>query len=427
MHCTAFGVCVRGLIREIKDSEKALEMAYAAVISLMQTIERLLSSSSLLSSPETVKSAYDKVKFLHKILTSEDSNNQVNSLSDLLQRNSLGVEISNNERVKAVEREIGEAACRLEDVLESAHVSHYFLKQSDQTLDGDQHLPSEVVKEEINFFIEKVEKIKAVLSNTSLPEEDDATYSSSRTHQFGIRKSKIFGFDSELVRLKDLLTDNSNRLEIVSVVGMGGIGKTTLTKEVYVDPSIVNYFERSVFVSVGPKYKMMEILQAILDQISPAIDKTHAGSDRDLAMYVHRGLKNRKYLIVLDDIWDTQVMDALISSFPDDENGSRIMLTTRIEEVAHCATLTTRGRCQPKTSCACRESRNHIVYRLGPARHGMLRGKYLHKVKFLNEKKVGIFFVNMCLLKGSCALPNLWNLESRLPRNAKDFLSQSLQ
>ncbi|KAL0364506.1 UNVERIFIED_CONTAM: Disease resistance protein RPP13 [Sesamum angustifolium] len=283
-------------------------MAYAAVISLMQTIERLLNLNSshdtpfLVSSPETINSADDEVKFLLKILASEDGNNQVNSLRNFLQRHSLGVEISNNERVKAVEREIGEAACRLEDVLESAHVSHHFLKQSDQTLDGDQHLPSEVVKEEINFFIEKVEKIKAVLSNTSLPEEDDATYSSSRTDHFGIRKSKIFGFDSELVKLKDLHTDNSNRLEIVSVVGMGGIGKTTLTKEVYVDPFIMNYFECSVFVSVGPKYKMIEIMLAILDQISPAIDKTHAGSQRELAMYVRRGLKNRKYLIVLEDI-----------------------------------------------------------------------------------------------------------------------------
>ncbi|KAL0285796.1 UNVERIFIED_CONTAM: putative late blight resistance proteinR1A-10 [Sesamum calycinum] len=374
-------------------------MAYAAVISLMQTIERLLNLNSshrtpfLVSSPETINSAYDEVKLLLKILTSEDGNNQVNSLRNFLQRHSLGVEISNNERVKAVETEIGEAACRLEDVLESAHVSHHFLEQS-ETLDGDQHLPSKVVKEEIDFFIEKVEKIKEQVRNsTSLPpEEHDATYSrsSSRTDHFGIRKSKIFGFDSELVKLKDLLTDNSNKLEIVSVVGMGGIGKTTLTKEVYVDPFIVNYFECSVFVSVGPKYKMIEILQAILDQISPAIDKTHAGSHRELAMYVRRGLKNRKYLIVLDDIWDTQVMGALISSFPDDENGSRIMLTTRIEDVAHFATMNKWEWPVSERSSPERESRDQIVLkvRTKATRHGMLgAGKYLHRVKFLNEKE----------------------------------------
>ncbi|KAK4427042.1 putative late blight resistance proteinR1A-10 [Sesamum alatum] len=373
-------------------------MAYAAVISLKQTIERLRNSSQipfLLSFPETIKSAYEEVQSLQKILTLEDSNSkEVNSLQEFLQRNSQGLESINRERVKAAGREIREAACRLEDVLESAHVSNHFLKQS-ETLYGDdeistlsQDMAAKDVKEEISFFIQTVEKIKEQLSSSLPPEKDDAAVVSSRSDHLGIKKTKIFGLDGDLIKLKDLLTgDHSNTLEIVSVVGMGGIGKTTLTKEVYLDPFIANYFECSAFVSLGPECHVIEILQGILDQISPATVKRPTKSLKRLAKYVSQGLKSRRYLIVLDDIWDTWIMDALISYFRDDENGSRIVLTTRNEEVAHCAT---RSNWTRQVSPPNLESQYQIVLRVRPkaTRHSMLgAGKYLHKMRFLNEEE----------------------------------------
>ncbi|KAL0335799.1 UNVERIFIED_CONTAM: putative late blight resistance proteinR1A-10 [Sesamum radiatum] len=83
-------------------------------------------------------------------------------------------------------------------------------------------------------------------------------------------------------------------------------------------------------------------------------------------------------------------MDALISSFPDDENGSRIMLTTRIEDVAHFATMNKWEWPVSERLSPDRESRDQIVLkvRTKATRHRMLgAGKYLHRVKFLNEKE----------------------------------------
>ncbi|KAK4427112.1 hypothetical protein Salat_1480100 [Sesamum alatum] len=104
--------------------------------------------------PEIIELAYEKVKSLQELFTLEEGNN--------------------NDRVKAVEREIREVACRLEDVLEQAHLSNdHFLSQS-QALVGDFAME---VKEEIIFFTEMVKKIKEELGNASLPEEDDIVVS----------------------------------------------------------------------------------------------------------------------------------------------------------------------------------------------------------------------------------------------------------
>ncbi|KAL0421732.1 UNVERIFIED_CONTAM: hypothetical protein Slati_3196100 [Sesamum latifolium] len=173
-------------------------MAYATLISLKQTIERLLSSSqipNLPPCPKTIQFAYEEVKSLQELFTSEDNN------------------IS--KRVNAWERQIIEAAFRLEDVLESAHVSNLFLPRS-ETLHGDDEMISfwRGVNEEIHFFTETVKKIKDQLSNSSLPEEDDAVVLSTMDHVGG-KKPTMFGLDNELSKLKDLLVrDESPSLVI---------------------------------------------------------------------------------------------------------------------------------------------------------------------------------------------------------------------
>ncbi|KAK4427077.1 hypothetical protein Salat_1476600 [Sesamum alatum] len=169
-------------------------MAYAALISLKLTIQRILKSSQIpipSSCPEIIELAYQNVKSLQELFTLEYGRN--------------------NERVKAVEKEIREASCRLEDVLESAHVSNqHFLSQS-ETVDGDEisYLASMKVEEEINLFTETAEKIKEQFSNTLLqPEEYKGEIEEvipSRTDHFLATKSKIFGLDSDLMKLKDLL------------------------------------------------------------------------------------------------------------------------------------------------------------------------------------------------------------------------------
>ncbi|KAK6128715.1 hypothetical protein DH2020_037565 [Rehmannia glutinosa] len=116
---------------------------------------------------------------------------------------------------------------------------------------------------------------------------------------------------------------------------MAGIGKTTLAMEIFQDPLISSQFDCRVWVTLGPECPHREIICGILAQIDPHIDIMHIeGSDEELDEYLHKSLKDRRYLIVLDDIWDVGVMDGLKGLLPDDINGSRVLLTTRIKDVA---------------------------------------------------------------------------------------------
>ncbi|XP_022891735.1 putative late blight resistance protein homolog R1A-10 [Olea europaea var. sylvestris] len=63
----------------------------------------------------------------------------------------------------------------------------------------------------------------------------------------------------------------------------------------------------------------------------------HEENTEGLKELLYKCLKGRKYLIVMDDVWDDEILDELRRSFPNDENRSRIMLTTRLEQVGlHC-------------------------------------------------------------------------------------------
>ncbi|KAL7115334.1 hypothetical protein ACP275_04G177500 [Erythranthe tilingii] len=126
---------------------------------------------------------------------------------------------------------------------------------------------------------------------------------------------------------------------------MAGIGKTTLAKKLFQDPSIVSCYSRHVFVTIGPKYRLADILEDILTQLNNLdIDEVillMKGAELlvELKRMVFKSLRFLRYLIVLDDLWDVELYFDLTEFFQDDNNGSRVLLTTRTEEVGYCASM----------------------------------------------------------------------------------------
>ncbi|EYU17709.1 hypothetical protein MIMGU_mgv1a024998mg, partial [Erythranthe guttata] len=73
----------------------------------------------------------------------------------------------------------------------------------------------------------------------------------------------MVGISDLFTEIKDLFGENSSQSEgilTVSLVGMAGIGKTTLAKKLFQDPSIFSCYTRHVFVTIGPKYRLADIL-----------------------------------------------------------------------------------------------------------------------------------------------------------------------
>lgn len=189
------------------------------------------------------------------------------------------------------------------------------------------------------------------------PAYQPASPSSSSRHAT-IGDDAVIGLDDDIMAIKERLCGHSSKLQIIPIVGMTGIGKTTLARTVYEDPLILEHFDVCAWVVVSQDYtphRFRKILLGLLDSLKlldeqmcgEKIDESEEGCENlqlllgekigesEMATKIYQKLKCcRRYLVVMDDVWSTKVWDDVRNIFPDDGNGSRIMLTTRLLDVA---------------------------------------------------------------------------------------------
>lgn len=144
----------------------------------------------------------------------------------------------------------------------------------------------------------------------------------------------VVGFEHKVKHVQDWLTSRSEKLNIISIIGMPGLGKTTLAKTLYNDPLIKRHFTMCAWCTVSQSYEHKRLLLDILNDVTGLdISLCNREKEEEIADRLRKCLKGQKYFIVMDDIWDIGAWDAVKLSFPDDNNGSRILFTSRIHDV----------------------------------------------------------------------------------------------
>ncbi|KAF3645277.1 Late blight resistance protein R1-A [Capsicum annuum] len=146
---------------------------------------------------------------------------------------------------------------------------------------------------------------------------------------------EIVGFEDVMGTLKEKLIKGSKELDVVSIVGMPGLGKTTLANKLYFDEDVKSHFDIRAQCVVSQVYTRKDLLLVLLRDAIGYIPVFHeTPSEANVADTLRKVLWHNRYLILVDDIWETTAWDDLRSCFRDDNNGSRIILTTRDHEVA---------------------------------------------------------------------------------------------
>ncbi|CAL5010588.1 unnamed protein product [Urochloa decumbens] len=130
-------------------------------------------------------------------------------------------------------------------------------------------------------------------------------------------------------------TDERKRI-VVSIAGFGGIGKTTLAKAVH--DVIKKDFDCTAFVSVSRNPDTKKLLKDLLYELDDKEFKNIHNKKLDERLLINKAIEfldNKRYLIVIDDIWDKKPWDEVIGHALQENNmRSRIIITTRIIDVA---------------------------------------------------------------------------------------------
>ncbi|XP_070015888.1 putative late blight resistance protein homolog R1B-23 [Nicotiana sylvestris] len=163
------------------------------------------------------------------------------------------------------------------------------------------------------------------------------THTSSRFAGNPSMNEEMVGFKDVMNELRGKLIKGSVKLDVVSIVGMPGLGKTTLANELYFDELVVSYFDIRAHCCVSQEYKRKDLLLALLRDVTDDTTKLDREAENELADKLQKLLKHKRYLVLIDDVWKMSAWDDLRSCFPENNIGSRIILTTRHYEVASCA------------------------------------------------------------------------------------------
>ncbi|KAL6654499.1 hypothetical protein ACP70R_007964 [Stipagrostis hirtigluma subsp. patula] len=207
------------------------------------------------------------------------------------------------------------------------------------------------LNERLDAIHEEANKFKINIGLGSNPETrkpTDVEQSSIKTTP-QINVSAIIGekIERETKELVQVITnDDSNNIKVVSIVGTGGMGKTTLAQKIYNETTTQEHFKIKIWLSITQNFDETQLLRTAITYAGG-----HHGGEEDKGMLTQiliETLSKDRFLVVMDDVWSEKAWDNVLSvpiiaasdilskkmAAGDKQPGSRVLLTTRLENLA---------------------------------------------------------------------------------------------
>ncbi|PNY00065.1 NBS-containing resistance-like protein [Trifolium pratense] len=156
---------------------------------------------------------------------------------------------------------------------------------------------------------------------------------------FNEEETQLVGFESQREEMVRCLVEGTDECSVVSIVGMGGLGKTTFAKLVFEDQRVKKHFDCRSFITVSQSYNMRGLLIEMInkfckDSNEPIPKGLQMSDGHKLITHVGQYLDSKRYLVLFDDVWKVNFSDEIQHALIGSNTGSRIIVTTRRMHVA---------------------------------------------------------------------------------------------
>jgi hypothetical protein len=190
-------------------------------------------------------------------------------------------------------------------------------------------------------------------NETKKHKQDVDTRNSRETSS--LPQSMVIGREKDRKTIVDWLIKSENRapeqsvnnIPIYSIVGIGGLGKTTLAQLICNDDEVKGYFDLVIWVYVSHDFNVETLTRKILQGVTG--EEINMVSLNSLHMALKEKLSPQTFLLVLDDVWNDESIDAwenLVRPLRYGKRGNKILLTTRMKSVAEFAARAMQEECR---------------------------------------------------------------------------------